>query len=93
MSLQSYYPQKTTKTYLNFSAKDLKDQFNLINKTQKVGIKTRQMSMDVFLNQTLQELKDCLFWFIQIKITVQKGKTKRNYLPKATNKYQWKENL
>ena len=58
-----------------------------------MGIKIRQMSMDVFLNQNFYELKYCLFWFIQIKITIQKGKTKRYYLPKATNKYQWKENL
>ena len=58
-----------------------------MNKTQKVGIKLRKMSMDVFLNQILQEFKDCLFPFIQIKIAIQKGKTKRYYLPKAANKY------
>ena len=31
------------------------------------------MRLDIFLNQTLQDLADCLFWFIQIKITIQKG--------------------
>ena len=30
------------------------------------------MIIDVFSNQTLQELTDCLFWFIQIKIANQK---------------------
>ena len=58
-----------------------------------MGIKIRQMSMDVFLNQNFYELKYCLFWFIQIKITIQKGKTKIYYLPEATNNYQRKEPL
>ena len=31
------------------------------------------MSIDIFSNQTFCELTDCLFWFIQIKITIEKG--------------------
>ena len=31
------------------------------------------MNINIFLNQTLWKLIDCLFYFIQIKITIQKG--------------------
>ena len=51
----------------------MKDQCIGINIKQKVRIKKRQTSIDIFLNQTLQELTDCLFKLIQIKMTMQKG--------------------
>ena len=31
------------------------------------------MSINVFSNKTLQESTNCLFWFIEIKITIQRG--------------------
>ena len=40
---------------------------------QKVRIKRRETSKDIFSNQTLQELADCLFWLIQIKMAILKG--------------------
>ena len=45
-----------------------KDQCVGINIGQKVRIKVPQMSTDIFSNQTLQELKDFCFCFLQIKI-------------------------
>ena len=36
-------------------------------------LKIQQMNINIFLNQTLWKLIDCLFYFIQIKITMQKG--------------------
>ena len=36
---------------------------------QKVKTKTEQTDLDIFLNQTLHVLTDCLLWFIQIKMT------------------------
>ena len=45
----------------NFLAKNLKDQFIEINIKQKVKIKIQQMSIDIFSNQILLELIDCLF--------------------------------
>ena len=42
-------------------AKDLKDQFIGMNIKQKVKIKIRQMSLDIFLNQILLESIDYLF--------------------------------
>ena len=30
------------------------------------------MNLDIFSNQTLSELIDCLFWFIQIKMMILK---------------------
>ena len=43
-----------------------------MNIKQKVRIKLQQILIDIFLNQTLCELADCLFWFIKIKVTVLK---------------------
>ena len=40
---------------------------------QKVRIKRRETSKYIFSNQILQELADCLFWLIQIKMTILKG--------------------
>ena len=73
MSLSSHYPQKIIKNYQNHLAKDLKDQCIGMNIKQKVRIKLRQTSIDISWIQTLHEITDFLFWFIQIKITVQKG--------------------
>ena len=56
-----FISQKITKKYQNFLAKDLKDQAIGIDIRQKVRIKTRQMSTDVFSNQILKELTDCLY--------------------------------
>ena len=60
MSLSSLYQQKTIKNYQNFLVKDLKDQCVATNIKQKVRTKVRQMSVDIFSNQTLQVLTDCL---------------------------------
>ena len=51
--LSSIYQQKTSKSYQNFLGKDLSDQLILVNIKQKVKTKIRQMSIDVFSNQTL----------------------------------------
>ena len=44
-----------------------------MNIKQKVRIKIQQVRINIFSNQTLQELADCLFWVTQIKTTFQKG--------------------
>ena len=72
MLLSLLYQQKTIKNYKNLLAKDLKDLYIGMNKKQKVKIKIWQISIDIFLNQTLWGLIDCLFWFIQAKIIVLK---------------------
>ena len=78
---------KDTKFYVpvvSLSAKDnqncqiflvngLIDQCIGMNIKQKVRIKIRGISIDIFSNQTLQEITDCLFCFIQINMTMQKG--------------------
>ena len=63
---------KTTKNYRNFLASDLKDQYIGMTIKQKVRIKIQNMNIDIFLKQTLQELTDCFFWFIQTKIIMLK---------------------
>ena len=35
--------------------------------------KTEQMNIYIFSNETLKELTDCLFWFIQIMEILRKG--------------------
>ena len=57
MSLLSLYQQKTIKNCQNFLVKFFKDQCIKINVKQKVRITTRQTSIDIFSNQTLQELE------------------------------------
>lgn len=49
----------------------------------------KDATFDIFLNQTLLELTDCLFWLIQSKMTLpnRKSKSKRYYLPKGILKY------
>ena len=47
--------------YLNFLAKDLKDQFNRINIKQKVRIKIEQMNIDILFNQILLDSIHYLF--------------------------------
>ena len=37
---------------------------SVLNIKQKVRLKTQQMSIDVWSNQTFQEFTDCSFWFI-----------------------------
>ena len=59
--LLSLYQQNTIKNYQNALAKYLKDQCFGKNLKQKVKIKIRQMSMDIFSNYTLYVLTDCLF--------------------------------
>ena len=36
------------------------------------------MSINIFSNQTLQVLTDCLFWFTQTRIIMQKGEKLRD---------------
>ena len=55
MPLLSPYQQKTIKNYENFLAKNLKDQCIRMNIKQKVRIKIQQASIDIFLNEALQE--------------------------------------
>ena len=43
-----------------------------MNIKQKVRIKMQQMNIDIFFNQTLWELTNCLFWLVQIKTTILK---------------------
>ena len=59
--LLSLYQQETIKNYQNLLAKDLTDQFTGVNTKQKVGIKVRQMNIDIFSNQMLMALTDYLF--------------------------------
>ena len=52
---------------------------------QKARIKIRQISVDIFPNQTMQELTDCLFQFIQTKKNALKRPSAFSYyLPKGT---------
>ena len=61
MFLLSIYQQKTIKNYQNVLAENLKDLYIGMNIKQKVKIKKRQIITDIFLNQALWELTDCLF--------------------------------
>ena len=61
MFLLSLNQQKIVTNYQNFLAKDMKDQCIRINNKQKVRIKIQQMNINVFSNQTLLQLTDCLF--------------------------------
>ena len=69
--------RETIKNYKNFLAEDQKDQFIVMNIKQKVRIKLQEMKLDIFLNQTLLELKDYLYQFNQINMKILL--TKRNY--------------
>ena len=69
--------RETIKNYKNFLAEDQKDQFIVMNIKQKVKIKLQEMKLDIFLNQTLLELKDYLYQFNQINMKILL--TKRNY--------------
>ena len=60
VSVVTLYQQETIQNYQNFLAKALKDQFIGMNIKQNVRIKIHQMNIDIFLNQTLLELIDCL---------------------------------
>ena len=72
MLLSPPYQQKTIKNYQNFLAKDLKDHCIGMNIKQKERMKIRQMNIDIFWNQTLWELTDCLFCLILIKMIMLK---------------------
>ena len=50
--------------YQNFLENDLKDQFIGMNVKQKEMIKIWQINLNIFSNQNLLELIDCLFYFI-----------------------------
>ena len=53
------------------------DEYQTKNEKQKTSI-------DIFSNQVLQELTDCLIWFTQTNITTQKGvKLKDNFYQKV----------
>ena len=47
------------KSYQNFLAKDLKDEFIGMNIKQKMRLKIEQMNIDIFSNQILLEQIDC----------------------------------
>ena len=53
MFILSLSQQKIIKYYQNFLAKGLEDQCIGMSIKQKVRIKTQQLSIDIFLNQTL----------------------------------------
>ena len=61
MSLVKLYQQEKIKNYQNVLVKDLKDQFIGMNIKQKLGIKIRQMNLDIFSNQILSESIDKFF--------------------------------
>ena len=65
--------RRQSKPNKNFLAEALKDYCIEMNIKQKVRIKIQQMSINIFLNQTLQELANYLFWLIQIKMAFEKG--------------------
>ena len=65
------YQQNRTKNCRNFLAKGLKDQRIGMNINQSQNKNTT--SEYIFSNQNLKELTDCLFWFIQLKMKIQKG--------------------
>ena len=54
-----------------------KDQCIGMNIKQKVGIKIWNRSIYILFNQYLQALTDCLFWFIQMLIIMQKHNFQR----------------
>ena len=60
MFLSSLYQQKIIKSYQNFLANDLKNQFIGMNIKQKLRIKIRQMDIDIYSNQILLESIDYL---------------------------------
>ena len=78
MSLSSLNRQKTTKNYQIFLAKGLEDHCIGINIKQNVRLTVRQTSIDIFLNQTLSELTDCLFQLIQTNAKNQCDNAKRH---------------
>ena len=62
------------KNYQNFLVKkDLKDQCIKKNSEKKEKVRKKTMNVDIFSNQNLQQLTDCLFWIIQIKMIVKNG--------------------
>ena len=58
-----YHQQKVIKTYQNLFAKDSKDQSFGLNINQKVKLNLREMTIDIFLNQTLLVLANYFFLF------------------------------
>ena len=60
MSLLSLYQQKNNQKLWKRLYRGIKNQCIGINIKQKVRIKILQMSIDIFLNQKLWELNDCL---------------------------------
>ena len=73
LSLSLLCQQKTTKNCQNLLAMDVEDQRIGKNIKQKVRTKIQQTSVDIFWNQTLYVLTDCLFCPIQIKTTMLKS--------------------
>ena len=51
----------------------MKDECIGMNKKQKVRIKAQRKNIDIFSNQTFQELTDYLLWFIQMWMIILKG--------------------
>ena len=77
ISLPSLYQQMTTNKYQNFLVKDLKDWFIGMNIKQTEKRRIQQIVRDILMTQTLWELTDCLFWFIQTKTIVKRFNYKK----------------
>ena len=68
-------------------SKGFENQFIRMNIKQEVRVKVREMNKDIFSNQILLHLMDYLYQFIQIKITIQRSKSKSYYLPEEINNH------
>ena len=77
---------KDTKLHVlvvTLSAKDNQKLSKLLSEGFKSSVYFLRRNIDIFSNQILQELTDCLFWFIQIKMGY---KARIYYLPKGVMK-------
>ena len=68
-------------------SKGFENQFIRMNIKQEVRVKVREMNKDIFSNQILLHLMDYLYQFIQIKIAIQRSKSKSYYLPEEINNH------
>ena len=61
MFLYQLYQQGTIKNYQDLLARNLNNQLFEMNIKQKKRMKIQQMDINIFSNQILLELADCLF--------------------------------
>ena len=88
MSLASLCQQNAIRNYQQFLAKDLEDQYIKMNIKQKLRIKIQQMNIDVFSNQTLQELTGRCFMYSIVSKDARRYDALKYYLSKCiTKKY------